>query len=179
MIVFDLKCGDGHVFEGWFRSSSDFEDQRERGLLVCPSCGKGEIIKAPMAPRIAKHGLGIQHSEEKADRSPAPAPMPEADNPSVPQSHKALTKSTSDEPSAAPPSLSGPSEVMRAVKQFVETHFEDVGKGFADEVRKIHYGETDARPIRGDASPAEVAALDEEGIDIVSIPELAADIVDD
>ncbi|PXA90254.1 DUF1178 domain-containing protein, partial [Nostoc sp. 3335mG] len=35
MIVFDLKCGTGHVFEAWFGSSAAYEDQRSRGLLAC------------------------------------------------------------------------------------------------------------------------------------------------
>ena len=52
MIVFDLKCAMGHVFEAWFGSSADFEDQRERGLLVCPLCGDAAIEKAVMAPNV-------------------------------------------------------------------------------------------------------------------------------
>ena len=38
MIVFDLKCTHAHVFEAWFGSSADYEDQRARGLLTCPIC---------------------------------------------------------------------------------------------------------------------------------------------
>ena len=39
MIVFDLKCGSGHVFEAWFASSTAYETQREGGLVQCPVCG--------------------------------------------------------------------------------------------------------------------------------------------
>ncbi|WP_136161845.1 DUF1178 family protein [Sphingomonas flavalba] len=53
MIVFDLKCGDGHVFEAWFGSSADYEEQRARGLVACPLCGDPEVAKAAMAPRLA------------------------------------------------------------------------------------------------------------------------------
>ena len=57
MIVFDLKCGGaGHVFEAWFGSSGDYEDQRARGLVQCPLCGNGEIGKALMAPRLGAKG---------------------------------------------------------------------------------------------------------------------------
>ncbi len=57
MIVFDLRCGPaGHVFEAWFGSSGDYEDQRARGLLSCPLCGSAEIGKAVMAPRIGGSG---------------------------------------------------------------------------------------------------------------------------
>ena len=56
MIVFDLRCGAGHVFEGWFASGADFESQRTRGLVNCPLCGSAEIAKAPMAPRVGAKG---------------------------------------------------------------------------------------------------------------------------
>jgi hypothetical protein len=58
MIVFDLGCGQGHVFEAWFGSQEDYEAQRGRGLVSCPICGDGEVVKAPMAPRIAAHAGG-------------------------------------------------------------------------------------------------------------------------
>lgn len=53
MIVFDLSCGAGHVFEAWFGSQGDYDGQRERGLVSCPMCGGGNVSKAPMAPRIS------------------------------------------------------------------------------------------------------------------------------
>lgn len=58
MIVFDLKCGGGHVFEAWFGSSADYDDQRGRGLVACPLCGDGSVEKAVMAPNIAAKGSG-------------------------------------------------------------------------------------------------------------------------
>jgi hypothetical protein len=57
MIIFDLKCDpQGHVFEAWFGSSADYEDQRSRGLVACPICGGAEVAKAPMAPRVGAKG---------------------------------------------------------------------------------------------------------------------------
>jgi hypothetical protein len=57
MIVFDLRCrAAGHVFEGWFGSSGDYESQMERGLVQCPLCGTPEVEKAVMAPRLAVKG---------------------------------------------------------------------------------------------------------------------------
>jgi len=54
MIVFDLRCApQGHVFEGWFGSSAEYEAQRAGGLVACPVCGSAAIAKAPMAPRLA------------------------------------------------------------------------------------------------------------------------------
>lgn len=57
MIIFDLKClRQGHVFEAWFASSEDFEDQQGRGLVACPICGATAVDKAPMAPRVGAKG---------------------------------------------------------------------------------------------------------------------------
>jgi len=67
MIVFDLKCGAGHVFEAWFGSSGDYEDQRARGLLACPLCGDAKVSKAVMAPNVPAK------SNRKADAPPSPA----------------------------------------------------------------------------------------------------------
>ena len=53
MIVFDLQCGEGHVFEAWFGSSEDFADQQARNLVSCPLCGDQRIEKAVMAPAVA------------------------------------------------------------------------------------------------------------------------------
>ena len=59
MIVFDLQCQeDGVTFEAWFRSSGDYETQREQGLVQCPVCQSASIAKAPMAPRVPRKGSG-------------------------------------------------------------------------------------------------------------------------
>jgi hypothetical protein len=69
VIVFDLKClGGGHVFEGWFGSSSDYESQRERGLIQCPLCGTAKVEKAAMAARLNTKG-------NKDEASPDPAAL--------------------------------------------------------------------------------------------------------
>ena len=56
MIVFDLKCAGGHVFEAWFGSSEDYEGQSARGLVACPLCGDADVSKAVMAPAVAAKG---------------------------------------------------------------------------------------------------------------------------
>lgn len=56
MIVFDLKCGTGHVFEAWFGSSDAYEAQRAGGMIQCPMCGDGDIGKAVMAPNVSAKG---------------------------------------------------------------------------------------------------------------------------
>ena len=54
MIVFDLRCDGGHVFEAWFQSSAAYETQRSAGHVVCPMCGTTGVGKAVMAPELAE-----------------------------------------------------------------------------------------------------------------------------
>ena len=61
MIVFDLQCleaccAGSETFEAWFRSGSDFDEQRAGGLVQCPFCQSPNIGKAPMAPRVPRKG---------------------------------------------------------------------------------------------------------------------------
>lgn len=67
MIVFDLKCKDGHVFEAWFPDSKAFEKQKAKKAVVCPVCGNRRVTKAPMAPNIAS---GKAREGEKAQQHP-------------------------------------------------------------------------------------------------------------
>ncbi len=52
MISFSLKCENNHQFEGWFRSSVDYEDQVKKGLISCPTCNNKNISKALMTPAV-------------------------------------------------------------------------------------------------------------------------------
>jgi hypothetical protein len=52
VIKFSLRCDQGHDFEAWFRDSGDFDTQKKRGFLECPSCGSNHVEKALMAPRV-------------------------------------------------------------------------------------------------------------------------------
>jgi hypothetical protein len=67
MIVFDLRCDGGHVFEAWFGSSVAYEEQRGKALIACPVCGDTNIAKAVMAPAIGvkgNRGSGSLHPPE-------------------------------------------------------------------------------------------------------------------
>lgn len=61
-------------------------------------------------------------------------------------------------------------QFMRAYRQFVETNAEHVGDKFAEEARKIHYGESDERAIYGAATPSEVRELRDEGVEVAPLP---------
>ena len=140
MIVFDLACGTGHVFEAWFGTSDDFEDQRDRGLLNCPICGASDVSKAMMAPNVAAKGNS---------RAAKPVPM-RAGTPS-PTEIKALLAALA---TAQAKALDGS---------------EHVGRRFAEEARAIHDGEAEERPIHGEATHAEAKALIDEGVPVAPL----------
>ncbi|QPQ55952.1 DUF1178 family protein [Allosphingosinicella flava] len=73
MIVFDLRCGQDHVFEIWFGSSGDYADQKARGLVACPYCGDTDVDKAVMAPRVSAKG-----NRAAPDMRPVASQNPEA-----------------------------------------------------------------------------------------------------
>jgi hypothetical protein len=56
MIVFDLECPNGHIFEGWFDSSESFEEQNAKGLVSCPVCEDANIrrVLSPVALKKSK-----------------------------------------------------------------------------------------------------------------------------
>lgn len=56
MIVFDLRCGQDHVFEAWFSSSDAYAEQQARGLVSCPLCDDRRVAKAVMAPAVGAKG---------------------------------------------------------------------------------------------------------------------------
>lgn len=138
MKVLDLRCTHDHRFEGWFASEDDAQSQISRDLVQCPVCGDHAVTRLPSAPRLNLSGA--------AERQPTPrAPAQQAQ--AVPQAAQALQ-----------------SLYLKAVRQ-VLAQTEDVGPRFAEEARRMHYDEAPERGIRGTASPEEVQALAEEGIE--------------
>jgi hypothetical protein len=148
MIVFELSCDYGHRFEGWFGSSSDFADQMDRGLVTCPECGSSEVIKAPMAPAVPAKG---NRSDNIARTTSGDEAQPVANRPMPEEVQKALA------------TLAKAQE--KALKNSTW-----VGEKFAEESRAMHYGETDEKPIHGQASLEEAESLIDEGIAVAPLP---------
>ncbi len=150
MIVFDLKCSRGHVFEAWFADSAAFEKQAKRGDVSCAVCGDTKVEKALMAPNLAPSGKGKSASKGAPGdgaRTSAVAAAPES-SPEAAEVYKAL----------------------RAARKVIEKNFDNVGDKFAEEARKIHYGETEKRNIYGDATPGDARELKEEGVEFDLLP---------
>jgi hypothetical protein len=165
MKVLDLQCGQQHVFEGWFGSEDDFQDQLKRGLVQCPLCSDATISKRLSAPRLNLGGA--------RDKSVAEA-REQADESSRDKSSEPSREGSREEPTAARQDLvAGPqadpalAAAWMAIAKRIIASTDDVGDKFAEEARKIHYGETKERSIRGKASADETQALLEEGIAVL------------
>lgn len=63
MIVYQLACGEGHFFEGWFASAEACEKQAAAGQLSCPACSSAEIRKLPSAPYVKASG-GVERAQQ-------------------------------------------------------------------------------------------------------------------
>jgi hypothetical protein len=149
MKVLNLQCELGHGFEGWFSDEQDYEQQLSSKLLICPLCESASITKLPSAPRLNLSGA-------KAIES-APASDNNTDNNeliSLPQSQQQRA-------------------LLEAARQMM-ANTKDVGERFAEEARRMHYGEVEHKAIRGKASREEAVALREEGIEFMSMPLPAA-----
>jgi hypothetical protein len=74
--------------------------------------------------------------------------------------------------SSAHPDAAKFREMLRAYRQKVTSEADYVGDRFADEARKIHFEEVEARGIYGEATRDEVAALLDEGVEFMPLPDL-------
>jgi len=165
MKVLNLRCSRLHSFEGWFGSEDDFQDQSRRGLIQCPMCADSSIQKMPSAPRLNLGGHPLPVPGEPGAEGTAISP------------HAVTREMSRFEPVAGArppaPSLADQAAFLKALRQVVSAT-EDMGEQFAEEARRMHYGEVEARGIRGQASVREAVELLEEGIEVVPLPMLAA-----
>lgn len=150
MIVFDLQCSDQvHVFEAWFGSSADYEEQRKKGLVSCPICGSQDVSKALMAPAVGA-------KDNRKSERPAPATgdstVPISNGSSDPARMKAMLE-----------------KLARQQSRALENS-DYVGEKFASEARAMHDGEIDDRPIHGQTSVEEAKALLEDGVPVAPLP---------
>lgn len=142
MKVLDLRCAQDHRFEGWFASEDDAQSQISRDLVQCPVCGDHAVSRLPSAPRLNLSG---------ATARPAPA--------------SEVRKETAGEGADARQMMQAlQAHYLKAVRQ-VLAQTEDVGDRFVEEARRMHYEEAPERGIRGSATPEDVQALADEGID--------------
>lgn len=168
MKVLNLRCSRLHSFEGWFGSEEDFQDQQQRGLMACPMCADTDIQKMPSAPRLNFGG----HQTPQADsgRANLTASLPPTGNSSLKDEAARIVQT---EGAHLPrQGFEAQAAFLTALRQVV-ARVEDIGPRFAEEARRMHYGEIEARSIRGQASAREAVELLEEGIEVIPLPMLA------
>ena len=147
MIHYTLVCDSDHAFEGWFRSSADFDDQVAKGLVNCPVCGSVSVTRGLMAPSV-QSGRARDEREETAKRRSVMLPDP---------TQKAML------------------EALREIRKKVTENATYVGEKFAEEARRMHYGEVEHQGIYGEATSEEVSSLADEGIEFQPLPGLPED----
>jgi len=140
MIVFDLKCAGGHVFEAWFGSSAAWEEQRAAGLVACPMCGDGDVAKAVMAPNVTA----------KANQRAAPAPAPSGQTP-------------------PPEVVKAAMEMIATAQAKMLEKSQWVGTAFADKARAMHLGDEPTAQIHGQATAEQAQELIEDGVAVAPL----------
>ncbi|MEY4092793.1 MAG: hypothetical protein RLZZ496_1975 [Pseudomonadota bacterium] len=144
MIKYQLHCDDGHDFEGWFPSSDAFEKQKKRGFVACAICGTNKVDRAIMAPAVAR-----------TDKVPADLPaefMNDVSSSLISDEERELRQRLAELRA----------EMIKDAK--------DVGEDFAEEARKIHFGESDVKQIYGRTTLADARELLDEGIGVLPLP---------
>jgi len=103
-------------------------------------------------PVCRDRGVEKRPSPVRFNRLAAPANTPGAEHPS------------------APTAAHFPQADLQRVLDLLLANTEDVGTRFPEEARRIHYGMSSPRGIRGQAAPEELAALEDEGIEVLQLP---------
>ncbi len=142
MILYQLRCHQGHDFEAWFLDGATYDSQSVSGDVTCPFCGTVEVVKAPMAPNIASG------------------------------SRDALLRSGPEEARAqkvAESILQAVDELRDEVEKncdYVGDEFADEAR----RIHFDETDETEKRGIYGEATDEEAEELDEEGINFFRLP---------
>ena len=140
MVIYDLECHNGHVFEGWFDDKKDLENQQAQGILQCPVCQSTTVVQKV-------HPIAIKTGSAPGNTGGQP-PMPDA----LKASQEAMA------------------EYAQKMTKFVENNFENVGNSFAEEALNMHYGVKEHRNIRGTTTTEDDKVLEKEGIPVLKLP---------
>ena len=146
MISFSLICKNNHEFEGWFRTSEDYELQLKKNLISCPNCNNTVIQKALMAPAVKSSKKSNDNLIDKKIKN-----YNNLDNKAVIGDNDLRM-------------------ALRNIRTYVEKNCENVGDNFANEARLISKGKKKSRSIYGKVDNKEAEKLLDEGIEITAVP---------
>ena len=177
MKKFALICENEHEFEGWFASSDAVLLQSKKGLIDCPYCGSVNVEKQLAAPNLSTPKTKARQQADMAKLAGAeetPAPPTQ-----VPAPTRAPTSAMqAGAPTGGQAAAAYHSALRYAVQQLrktIETDFTNVGENFAEKAREIYYGEAEEANIYGTCTKEETEELLDEGVEIMSLPDLPPD----
>ena len=142
-------CAKQNFFDGWFQNIEAYQDQKSKGLILCPLCGSNDVIKSLTTPsfRLSKvKSSEIEVEQEQVDDKNLKNPIKLNDK------------------------MNDISILLRAMKKEIKKNSEFVGDNFVKEVRSMKTGETKERSIYGNGTQKDIEELKEEGVNVLSIP---------
>ena len=182
MIKYQLICEKNHEFEGWFQCSAAYDEQVENGLLRCPLCDSDQVKRALMTPNLASPkrrtptGLPTADHLLTSERARSvPIPSASAPFPATPAGNAGVTGQIPVVQAEQVEAFGAALAELRQFRQKVIKDCRDVGNNFAEEARKIHYGEVESEGIYGQTTLEEREALKDEGIEIFDMPWVPTD----
>jgi hypothetical protein len=153
-ILYQLRCDNQHQFEGWFPSITQFESQKQQGLLRCPMCGIVSVDRAIMSPRLGKA------KKEKSNKTKRAQQLKQLQQQVQSPNEMMMGSRIKD--------------MMRTVRDIIKRECEFVGDRFVEEVKKYEHGERDDK-FYGTPSQEEARKLMEEGVDLFVVPDVKDD----
>ena len=142
-------CSKQNFFDGWFQNIEAYQNQKSKGLILCPLCGSDDIIKSLTTPsfRLSK----VKSTDTEVEQK-------EVDN-------KNLRK-----PVRSNDKTNDISILLRAMKKEIKKNSEFVGDDFVKEVRSMQVDKTKERSIYGHGTKKEIEELKDEGVDVLNVP---------
>ena len=157
---FNLRCNFDHDFEGWFPNKDELLKQIGKGLVECPYCGTINVKKTLSSPNIStKSNKKLADTTKNLNSS----------------SSKLQDVNDNFESKNTVFNNYQLRKIYKNLQKTIEKEFTNVGSNFANEARKIHYGEKKPKNIYGKCSESERVDLEKEGVDFASIPWVSRD----
>jgi len=144
-----LYCSNQNSFDGWFQNIEAYQNQKSKGLILCPLCGSDDIIKSLTTPsfRLSK----VKSTDTEVEQK-------EVDD-------KNLRKPVRSNDQTIDISI-----LLRAIKKEIKKNSEFVGDDFVKEVRSMQVDKTKERSIYGHGTKKEIEELKDEGVDVLNVP---------
>ena len=159
MIKYSLICKSQYCskqknFDGWFQNIEAFQNQKSKGLILCPLCGSDDVIKSLTTPsfRLSK----VKSTEIEVEKK-------QVDDKNLRNPIKLNDK------------MNDISILLRAMKKEIKKNSEFVGDDFVKEVRSMKVDKTKQRSIYGHGTKQEIEELKEEGVNVLNIPWIPED----